>query len=51
MKEFFIYFFGKGNEAEFTDFTLAHFLPIVLAIAVILLISRRRKKEELQKGG
>ena len=46
MREFFIYFFGKGNEAEFTDFTLAHFLPIVLAIAVILLIRKRRKRRD-----
>ena len=42
MKEFFVYFFGKGDEVEFTDFSLAHFLPILLAIAVILLISRFR---------
>ena len=42
MKEFFIYFFGKGEEAEFTNFTLAHFLPIVLMILAILLIYRFR---------
>ena len=35
MKEFFQYFFGKGNEVEFQNFTLAHFLPILLAAAVI----------------
>lgn len=38
MKEFFSYFFGKGEEIEFQNFSLAHILPIVLMIAVILLI-------------
>ena len=38
MKEFFAYFFGKGDEVEFRNFTLAHFLPILLMIAVIVLI-------------
>lgn len=40
MKEFLIYFFGKGDEVEFTNFSAAHFLPILLAAAVILLIRR-----------
>ena len=46
MKDFFWYFFGKGSEAtgaEFANFTLAHFLPILLMIGVILLIARFRK--------
>lgn len=38
MKEFFQYFFGKGTEIEFTNFSLAHFAPIILAIGVILAI-------------
>ena len=38
MKAFFEYFFGKGDEVEFRNFTLAHFLPILLMIAVIVLI-------------
>ncbi len=38
MKEFFEYFFGKGEEVEFRNFTLAHFLPILLMIAIIVLI-------------
>ena len=40
MKEFFIYFFGQGVEPEFSLFTLAHFAPILLMIATILLIHR-----------
>lgn len=36
MKEFLKYFFGKGEEIEFTNFSLAHFLPIILMIAVII---------------
>ena len=38
MKDFFIYFFGAGTEPEFSNFTLAHFLPIALMIGVIFLI-------------
>lgn len=52
IKEFFIYFFGRGDEIEFTNFSLAHFLPILAMVAVILLIRHYRtqirsmKKEE-----
>lgn len=42
MKEFFHYFFGKGEEIEFINFTPAHFLPILAAAAVIFLIYKRR---------
>jgi hypothetical integral membrane protein (TIGR02206 family) len=42
MREFFHYFFGKGEEVEFREFSLAHFLPILLMVAVILLIYRYR---------
>ena len=38
MKEFLLYFLGKGETEEFSNFTLAHFLPILLMVAVILLI-------------
>lgn len=38
MPEFFRYFFGMGEHEEFTNFTLAHFLPILLAAGVILCI-------------
>ena len=44
MREFFIYFFGQGTEPEFALFTPAHFAPILLMIAVIVLIRRFRKE-------
>ena len=44
MKEFFKYFFGAGETEEFTNFTLAHILPILMAVAVILLTYRYREK-------
>ena len=40
MLEFCRYFFGMGDTVEFENFTLAHFLPILMAIGVILLIYR-----------
>ena len=43
MGDFFNYFFGAGTEVEFENFTLAHFLPILLAVAVILLIRHKRE--------
>jgi len=52
MKDFFIYFFGQGDEVEFVNFSFAHLAPILLMFAVILLIFRYRdriracKKEE-----
>ena len=42
MKEFFHYFFGKGDEIEFKDFSFAHFAPILIAAGVIYLIFRYR---------
>ena len=39
MKDFFHYFFGKGDEVEFRNFTLAHFLPILIAIGVEIFVS------------
>ncbi len=44
MKAFFHYFFGAGSEIEFRNFTLAHFLPILIMIGVIYLIYRFRSK-------
>ena len=38
MKEFIEYFFGKGDEVEFSNFTLAHFLPILVTVALIYLV-------------
>ncbi|MBO5891261.1 MAG: TIGR02206 family membrane protein [Oscillospiraceae bacterium] len=42
MKEFVLYFLGKGDTKEFSDFSSAHFLPILMMIAVILLIRHYR---------
>lgn len=42
MKEFFNYFFGQGETVEFVNFSLAHFLPILVGVIVIFLIYRFR---------
>ncbi|MBE6767751.1 MAG: TIGR02206 family membrane protein [Ruminococcaceae bacterium] len=42
MKDFLRYFFGQGDTVEFQNFTLAHFLPILVGVAVIFLIYRFR---------
>ncbi|MBR5232429.1 MAG: TIGR02206 family membrane protein [Clostridia bacterium] len=44
MKAFFTYFFGQGTEVEFSIFTFAHFAPVALAVAVILLMYRFRRQ-------
>lgn len=44
MKEFLRYFFGKGEQIEFINFGLAHFLPILVVAAVIFLIYRKREQ-------
>ena len=44
MKEFLTYFFGEGKGVEFTNFSLAHFLPIIVAAVVIFLIYRFKDK-------
>ena len=44
MKEFFAYFFGKGEDVEFTNFSFAHFAPIILMLAVIFLTYKYREK-------
>ena len=38
MLDFMRYFFGKGEEVEFSNFTLAHFLPILLTAVLIYVI-------------
>ena len=43
MIEFLRYFFGNGECVEFKNFTLAHFLPILVAAVIIFLIYRFRK--------
>lgn len=42
MKDFLQYFFGEGTEVEFTNFSLAHFAPILMAVGLILAISHFR---------
>lgn len=42
MKEWILYFFGQGTEIEFENFTVAHFLPILVAAALIFLIYKGR---------
>jgi hypothetical integral membrane protein (TIGR02206 family) len=44
MKEFLEYFFGQGDQVEFRNFTLAHFMPILVTVALIYLIWRFRKQ-------
>ena len=43
MKAFLDYFFGAGTEIEFTNFSLAHFLPILVAAGLIFVIYRFRE--------
>ncbi len=43
MKAFLQYFFGAGEQIEFTNFTLAHFVPILIMLAVIFAIYRFRE--------
>ena len=44
MKDFLTYFFGIGTEVEFTNFSLAHFVPILLTILTIFLIYKNQDK-------
>ncbi len=44
MLAFFRYFFGKGESVEFVNFTLAHFLPVLVAAGIICLIYRFRHR-------
>lgn len=37
MRDFLIYFFGQGQTVEFTSFSIAHFVPILIAIGIILM--------------
>lgn len=48
MRNFIGYFFGKGDAVEFTNFTFAHFAPILVAVAIIFLI--RHFRVELQQS-
>lgn len=44
MKDFLNYFFGKGDEIEFENFTIAHLAPILVGAAIIFLLYRYRDK-------
>lgn len=44
MKKFLSHFFGQGETEEFTNFSLAHFLPILFMIGVIFIIYKFRNK-------
>ncbi len=44
MLNFMRYFFGKGEEVEFSNFTPAHFLPILFAAVLIYIIYRCRDR-------
>lgn len=43
MLDFLKYFLGEGQSVEFRNFTLAHFLPILIAVALIVIIYYRRQ--------
>ena len=38
MKDFLVYFFGEGDTVEFNNFSVAHFLPILVGLITIFLI-------------
>ena len=44
MKDFLQYFFGQGTEEEFSNFTLAHFVPILVMLGIIFLIYQNRDR-------
>ena len=50
MLEFLSYFFGKGESVEFTNFTVAHFMPIIIAAVIIFLIYRFRENIKNMKN-
>lgn len=49
IKNFLIYFFGQGTEPEFSLFTVAHFLPILLLLVALYLLYRYRDKIRTSK--
>lgn len=50
MLKFLNYFFGVSEKEEFANFTLAHFLPIIVTVGIILLLSRYRKSIQNMKN-
>lgn len=49
MKDFLQYFFGIGDQIEFTNFTFAHVVPILVMLAVIFAIYHFRKPLQTYK--
>ena len=49
MKEFLTYFFGAGDTPEFSIFTLAHLIPILLLGAALFVLYRRRERLRASK--
>lgn len=43
MVEFFRYFFGQGTEVEFSLFTFAHLIPILLLFAALAILFKNRE--------
>lgn len=50
MKDFFKYFLGAGAEIEFSNFGLAHFIPILIMLGVIFAIRHYREGIRNWKG-
>lgn len=49
IKDFLSYFLGQSEEVEFTNFTITHFVPILVMIGVILLIAKFADKIRASK--
>ena len=49
MKDFFNYFFNKGDGVEFTNFSLAHFIPLLILGIVLFLIIKFKDKIKASK--
>ena len=50
MLDFLNYFFGKSESVEFTNFSLAHFLPIIVTAVIIFFIYRFRENIQNMKN-
>lgn len=50
MLKFLGYFFGAGERVEFSNFTFAHFMPIIVAAALIFVIYRFRENIKNMKN-
>lgn len=44
MKDYLHYFFGKGEQIEFVNFSFSHIAPILVLVAVIFLIGKNRDR-------